>query len=229
MPTKHRCKICGKSFKASKALSQHMKSKHPFRYYAPRIGIPAGVILGIIVLLLVFPIQFPQSVTTMATISTHTSVATHTTSSETSTLPKAPDFTLTVIDELGVKNEYVKLSDFRGKPVFLEFTSPTCPHCAKMTPIVKKLYEKYGNKIVFLSVMVSDNEKTDELCSKFIGEHGVSWTHLIDRDLKVFKAYGVEGTPTYIIIDSEHRIVKKLIGEQSESMLDNVLKQVAHS
>ena len=229
MPAKHRCKICGKSFKTSRALSQHMKSKHPFRYYTPRIGIPAGVILGIIALFLVFPIQSPQPVTTTATTPTYTSATTHTTSSKTSNLPKAPDFTLTVIDELGVKNERVKLSDFEGEPVFLEFISPTCPHCEKMTPTVKKLYEKYGNKVVFLSVMVSYNEKTDELCSKLISEHRVSWIHLVDRDLKVFKAYGVEGTPTYVIIDSEHRIVKKLVGEQSERTLDNALKQVTHS
>lgn len=226
MSAKHRCKICGKSFKTSKALSQHMKSKHPFRYYAPRIGIPVGVALALAALFLMLPIQFPQPSTTTAITST-SSVATSITSLQTSSIPKAPDFTLPVIDELGIKNENVSLSDFRGEPVFLEFISPTCPHCARMTPIVKKLYDKYGNKVVFLSVMVSYNEKSDELCSKFIKEHEVDWIHLVDRNLKVFHAYGVEGTPTYVIIDSNHKIVRKIVGEQPENVLDQALKQVA--
>ena len=44
----YRCRICGKTFKTSYALKQHLKSSHPRYYYGTRIGIPCMVIAVVV-------------------------------------------------------------------------------------------------------------------------------------------------------------------------------------
>lgn len=233
MSSKHRCKVCGKAFKTSKALAQHLKSKHPGRYYAPRVGIPVAVVAVVVLAALLTPsiFQLPQASPTAPATST-TSATTQATASPTKTAtekpPKAPDFTLPIIDETGVTNEVVSLSDFKGRPVFLEFMSPKCPHCIHMTPVIVELYEKYGDRVEFLTIMLSYGEEWEKLGAEFLAEHeGTDWTHLLDEGLKVFREYDVKGTPTYILLNSEHEIVKVFIGKKPKEELEAALKQVA--
>ena len=59
----------------------------------------------------------------------------------------APDFT--VFDADG---NAVKLSDYRGKPVILNFWSTTCPPCRQEMPDLDSAFDKYGKEIQFLIV-----------------------------------------------------------------------------
>ncbi|GBC75173.1 Thiol-disulfide oxidoreductase ResA [archaeon HR06] len=134
-------------------------------------------------------------------------------------LPKdleAPDFTLNVITEKGLTEEKVTLSNFKGKVIFLDFVMAWCPHCNNMASTIKALYENFSNKgVIFITVAGGDKVATPELTSKFVRDHEISWKVLYDYNLSVFKAYNIEGTPTYIILDKSGKIFWKGIGEKS--------------
>lgn len=223
MPDKHRCKVCGKTFRNAGALRQHMKNKHPGRHYSVMWGIPAAVIVIIAVASFLLAPQLIAPSTTQTTQATH--LTTTQPSQKTTTAPsspKAPDFNLPVVDRFGLTGEMKKLSDFKGKPVFLEFFSPYCPHCFNMIPTIDALREKYGGRMVFLTISAP---YLDQLL-KVMEKHESEWNVLLDEEFKVFKLYGVQGTPTYFILDSEHRIVKKLVGKTPEKELERALEVV---
>lgn len=106
--------------------------------------------------------------------------------------------------------------------------SPMCGHCAKMTPVIKELEEKYGDRVVFISIMFGNasSKAFQEIASEFIREHGLNWIHVVDSDLKVFREYNVRGTPTYVILNKEHIEVSRLIGSgTTEEALEEALKK----
>ena len=202
-----RCRICGKRFSTDIALKQHIKTQHRGYYYGVRIG-PAIVLLAVVAIAL-YALAAPSPEVTPVTplISSQSASAPKTTAEASA----APDFKLPEVDELGLTGRVIGLSQFEGKPVFLEFISPLCGHCRKMTPVIKDLEEKYGDKIVFLSIVWPGSGGV-ELVSGFIREEDVNWLHVIDEEGKAFQAYGVRGTPTYVILDEDHVEKYRFIG-----------------
>ncbi len=219
-----KCRICGKNFPTDIALKKHLKGSHRGYYYGIRL---APVIAVIIILLAAsFIILLPRgAVTTTITSVTSTTASTaHTTQVQSSQRPFAPDFELPEIDELGLTGKMIRLSQFSGKPVFLEFMSPTCPHCLRMTPVVKELEKKYGDRIVFISIVYPSGGI--EYTSKVLAEEKLDWIHAVDEKARVFDAYDVSGTPTYIILDGNHIEVKRIIGENPRDTLEEAILSV---
>ena len=205
---KYVCKVCGKSFRSGSGLRIHMKTEHAGRYYGFRVGIPVLALIMIIVfigLTIGFPLGGQQTHTTTLT----TQQTTLSTPKQTS-VKKAPEFSLPVYDILSSTERYISLSDFSGKPVLLEFFSPNCGHCIKMIPTIEELSKRYGGEMVFLVISTPMREQLKNVIEKY----GLTQTILIDDKYEVFNKYDVEGTPTFIILDSSHNIVKVIIGER---------------
>ena len=222
-----RCRFCGKSFPTDMALKKHIRKSHRGYYY----GIRLAPIIAIIVIMLaiIFIATLPGGVTptTISTgphVTTPPATQTHITQAQTRQKRPAPDFELPEIDELGLTGKTVRLSQFEGKPVFLEFMSPTCPHCLRMAPIIKGLEEKYGDRIVFISVVYPAGGI--EHASKVLAEEGLNWIHVVDGRARVFDAYDVSGTPTYIVLDKDHVEVKRIVGENSKEVLEEAILSV---
>jgi thiol-disulfide isomerase/thioredoxin len=221
MEKKYKCRLCGREFYSSYGLKAHVKGEHAFRYYFPRIILPAILCL-ILVVGLTFTLTAKTTVTATVTPETEqayrtveTGIATLTTKTSIE-YPKAPSFQL---KEYG-SGRNVTLEEFEGKPVFLEFFSPYCPHCLNMMPKVEQLYEKYGDRVSF--IMVSYGEKgVGEVKEKY----GLRTMILVD-DGKVFRDYGVEGVPTFFILDREHRIVWRKAGEMDIQELESAIQRV---
>jgi thiol-disulfide isomerase/thioredoxin len=204
-----KCRLCGKSFPTDIALKRHIRESHRGYYYGIRL---APVIMVIVIMLAIIFIAAFLGGTTLTTISTGPHVTTppaiETRTTQAQRRP-APDFELPEIDELGLTGKTIRLSQFEGKPVFLEFMSPTCPHCLRMIPILKELEERYGERIVFISVVYPVGGI--EYASKVLAEEGLNWIHVVDEKARVFDAYDVSGTPTYIILDKDHVEVKRIL------------------
>ncbi len=98
-----------------------------------------------------------------------------------------------------------KLSDFRGKYIYLEFTDATCPACNAETMLVKELKREFGNKIEFVTVLVNEDF---EIAREYIQANDYNWTFLISgRESKVLKDYNIKSVPSYYLIDKDFKLL----------------------
>jgi len=222
-----KCRVCGKRFSTDIALRRHIREQHKGYYYGIRITpiIALLIVLAVAAFLLInsTPGAISSSITTGEISTSSTSLfspskITQSTSIRLTSGTRAPDFELPEIDELGLTGKSVRLSQFAGKPVFLEFISSMCGHCIKMAPVIKDLEEKYGDRVVFVSVVWPAGGI--DYTSRIIGELGLNWVHVVDEKAAVFNLYGVAGTPTYVILNRDHVEVKKIVGETTEDQLE---------
>jgi cytochrome c biogenesis protein CcmG/thiol:disulfide interchange protein DsbE len=147
----------------------------------------------------------------------------NTTSSEMSSKgnkPSAADFT--VIDANG-KN--VKLSDFKGKPVVVNFWASWCPPCKSEMPHFNKLYEEYSPKgVVFLMVDMPDGQReTVDIAKKYISQNGYKFDIYFDVNGDAANKYSVDSIPRSLFINKDGTLQKSITGAINESTLKSNL------
>jgi peroxiredoxin len=135
---------------------------------------------------------------------------------------EAPDFSLLTLD-----GQKVKLSDYRGKAVLLNFWATWCPPCKVEMPWFVDFQKQYGKDgLVVLGVAMDDSEPAQ--IGKFANDLGVNYTVLLGTD-KVSDAYGdVQYLPTTFFIGRNGAIVDKATGLLDRKDLeDDVRKTLA--
>ena len=107
------------------------------------------------------------------------------------------DFTVYDID-----GNPVKLSDFRGKPIVLNFWARGCIYCVQEMPDFQKAYEKYGDEVVFLMVCHTGfNNTTPQYEQKLLDNNGYTFPAYYDTNHEAVAAYGVNALPQTWFID----------------------------
>lgn len=135
----------------------------------------------------------------------------------------AIDFTLT-----NMKGEQVKLSDYRGKVVVLDFWATWCGPCRASFPKMQELVTKYKNSPVeFFFIDVWERMKPADMkanVAKFITENKYSFHVLYDFKDEVVAKYKIEGIPTKILIDKNGKIFSVVgsIDDLSEMIDQNI-------
>jgi cytochrome c biogenesis protein CcmG/thiol:disulfide interchange protein DsbE len=131
---------------------------------------------------------------------------------------QAPDFTVSD----GQKT--VTLSQFRGKPVVLNFWATWCPPCIEEVPSIVAMQKEMGDKVVVLAVSIDvDNDAYKNFTAKRMP--GVLTVR--DGDQKAANLFGTYGWPETYIIDSKGVIRRKFIGAQdwtSPEIIDYLTK-----
>ena len=106
----------------------------------------------------------------------------------------------------------VKLSDFKGKIVFLNFWATWCPPCKEEMPHMQTFYDKYkDDDIVVLAVNPtqvenqgsSDSDKAEKKVREFIDQKSFTFPVLLDKDDSVWAFYQQRGIPANYVIDTE--------------------------
>jgi len=120
----------------------------------------------------------------------------------------APDFT--VYDKDG--NE-VKLSDFFGKPIVLNFWASWCGPCQYEMPDFDEKYKELGSEVNFVMVNMTDGQReTVEIASSFIEESGYSFPVYYDTNSEAALTYGAYSLPTSFFIDAEGHVIAQAVG-----------------
>ncbi len=136
----------------------------------------------------------------------------------------APDFTL-----VDLEGNIVRLSDFKGKPVFIDFWTKWCPFCTDEMPDIEALHKEFGppagGELVVLGIHRTNTESAEVGRDFARNDVKVTYTILQDKTDEVYKAYtpGFAGMPVAAWIDKDGKIVKLKIGPKTaEEMRKNV-------
>lgn len=135
----------------------------------------------------------------------------------------APNFTLTTL-----AGQTLNLTQFRGKPVYLNFFASWCPPCQFETPDVEKMYKKYGNKITFIGVNLAFNDTVPRL-KQFLKTYGVTYPVLLDKSGSVTKTYKVMAIPTSFFIKSNGVIMYHYLGALVASQMQTEFSKLLAS
>ena len=128
----------------------------------------------------------------------------------------APD--VTVVDEEG--NE-VKLSDFRGKGVVLNFWASWCGPCKMEMPHFQDAYEQYGDEVHFLMVNMSAAfGDSREDAAKVLEEGGYTFPVYYDDLTECAYGYGINAIPVTVFIDADGNIVSYKTGAMNAADLE---------
>jgi len=136
----------------------------------------------------------------------------------------APNFAL--VDLSGNTH---RLSDFRGKVVFLNLWTTWCPPCRMEMPAMQALYRRMKGRD-FVMLAVSSDEDGARAVAPFVKELGLSFPVLLDPAGRVSARYGISGYPETFVISREGDIIKHFIGPadwQSPAMETYFLKLLA--
>ncbi len=125
---------------------------------------------------------------------------------------KAPEFSITRLDT----NETVTLSQFKGKPVVLNFWATWCGPCAMEHPNLEWAARTYSDKVVFLGIVFEDTEANTR---RFLAEKGWTFTQLFDPKSTIAVDYAVSGVPETYFINREGVIVGKYAAPISRDIL----------
>lgn len=136
---------------------------------------------------------------------------------------QAPDFELTSLD-----GQKVKLSDFRGKAVVLNFWATWCAPCKIEMPWFVDLQKQYGSDgLTIIGVAMDDSDP--QKIAQFASEMGVNYPVLLGTN-NVSEQYGdVEYLPTTFYINRQGKIVGKVAGLIGKAEIEDDAKKALDS
>ncbi|HEY4552538.1 MAG TPA: thiol-disulfide oxidoreductase ResA [Bacillaceae bacterium] len=131
----------------------------------------------------------------------------------------APDFVLT--DMQGNKH---KLSEYRGKGVFLNFWGTWCKPCEKEMPYMNNQYKAFEGQDVEILAVNLDTQ--DLLVKKFVDKHGLTFPILRDKTKDVMDLYGVYYLPATILVDPEGKVTDIVVGDLTEDRIRSMMESI---
>lgn len=140
-------------------------------------------------------------------------------------LVKAPDITLK--DQNGVQH---KLSDYKGKVIFLNFWATWCPPCRGEMPEIQKLYEKYNtedSEVAVLGIAAPGVGRESDIkgISSFLSENDYTYPVLMDQGGTYFRQLGITSYPTTYMITKDGEIFGYVSGAISYDIMEDIIRQ----
>jgi thiol-disulfide isomerase/thioredoxin len=134
--------------------------------------------------------------------------------------PANLDFTMKDIN-----GKDVKLSDYKGKVILLDFWATWCGPCKKETPDLVALSKEMSKDVVVVGVSVDQADNTPTIVQNFAEKFSIPYVTIIDNS-KIAESYGaIQSIPTTFIIDASGRVVQKIVGLQSKAQFEAAVKR----
>lgn len=132
---------------------------------------------------------------------------------------RAPAFDL---PDLRQPDERIRLTDFRGRPLVVNFWASWCVPCRQEMPAFERVHQRLGDRVAFLGV-----DRLDQRAAAlaFLAETGVTYPAAYDREATLDAPYRLVGMPTTLLISADGRLLQKLTGEVTEDELRAALRR----
>ena len=143
-------------------------------------------------------------------------------SSEPAPIPghPAPDFALKNLD-----GEQVRLSDFKGKPVIVNFWATWCPPCRAEFPDFQKVSVEQGDRLAIIGVNHTTGD-SPQFVPDFVAEFGITFPIVLDETGETIKTYKVIGLPTTVFIDSDGIVKEVFTGPINKAFIESKLAEL---
>jgi cytochrome c biogenesis protein CcmG/thiol:disulfide interchange protein DsbE len=118
----------------------------------------------------------------------------------------APDFSVP-----GLHASSIRLRDFRGQVILLNFWATWCPPCREEMPSMERLYRRFKST-GFVILALSIDSKGEEVVSPFVKSFALTFPVGLDPKMTVAGEYRMAGLPTSILIDAAGAIAAVAVG-----------------
>ena len=145
-------------------------------------------------------------------------------------LPDIMDFVLT--DQYGKTH---RLSDYKGKTVFLNFWATWCPPCKAEMPDIQAIYDDFkaagDDSVAIISIATPNigNEKDEEYIKDFLNKKGYTYPVLMDPSGQTLYDYGINAFPTTFMINSESKVFGYVPGAIPKDFMLDIIQQTKDS
>lgn len=137
----------------------------------------------------------------------------------------APDFTV-----YDVSGNPVKLSDYFGKPIVLNFWASWCGPCQMEMPDFQEKYEALDGQVQFLMINMTDGSReTVTSASEFIKKQGYTFPVLYDTETDAAAAYSANSLPTTFFIDAKGYVIAQATGAISGDTLQRGIDMITEA
>ncbi|MDQ3991248.1 MAG: TlpA family protein disulfide reductase [Actinomycetota bacterium] len=136
-----------------------------------------------------------------------------------SSAPRAPDFSLMLVDGTPVTGSEL----WEERPLVLSFFASWCGRCAEQQGDLTSLSERYRDAVVFLGVAGSDEP---DAVLAYLNEHEVPYAVALDAELTVWRSYAVREPPHIAVVAKGGRLVRGWPGGIAGAVIADTLDEL---
>ena len=134
----------------------------------------------------------------------------------------APDFSMT-----DAEGATVRLSDFKGRPVLLNFWASWCGPCKSEMPAIQEAWKQSGDEVAFVIVnMTGMDGESEEAARAFLTGNGYDFPCYFDKANSAAAAFGVSSIPQTYLINAEGNIIGGYMGAMDDAVLAEGLRML---
>jgi cytochrome c biogenesis protein CcmG, thiol:disulfide interchange protein DsbE len=137
----------------------------------------------------------------------------------------APNFSLAILRS-DTSKSVLSLSNYKGKPVVLNFWASWCDPCKQEAPLLESTWKKMqaqGKDVVFLGIDYQDSNNNS---LSFLQSNNITYQTVVDADGSVSTKYGVASLPDTIFINRNGTVMSKVARQLTAQALSNNLQLI---